>query len=109
MIMEMWSPFQSKMVREICANLKLEEKPAFRKRSFFYGFWIDFSLLIPLILAIVRPAWWSFSLAGAGVAAHILYLPVWHRKQRELLCKTDWARSHGITPDNLPLFKGQRQ
>jgi hypothetical protein len=109
MIMEMWSPFQSKVVREICANITPEEKPVFRKRAFLYGLWIDFSLLIPLVLAIVRPAVWSFILAIVGVVTHILYLPVWQRKEGELLCRTEWARSRGITSDKLPLFKGHRR
>jgi hypothetical protein len=106
---ELWSPFQSKEVKEICANITPREKSMFKKRAFLYGLWIDVSLLIPLFIAVVRPAWWSFILAGAGVVVHILYLPVWKRKQRELLCGTDWARSSGITLDKLPLFEGRRE
>lgn len=105
---EMWSPFQSQEVKQICANMMSSEKLLFRRRAGLYGLWIDVSLLIPLFLAVVRPAWWSFILTGAGVVTHILYLPVWQRKQRILLCGMDWARSSGITPDKLPLFKGRR-
>lgn len=103
----LWSPFQSKEVKEICVNMTPKEKSMAARRAFLYGLWIVVSLLIPLFLAVKRPAMGSFVLAAIGVLLHILYLPVWQRKQKEFLCRTEWARENGITPDKLPIFKNR--
>jgi len=101
---ETWSPFQSKDTRAICAHMTSGEKSAAMRRGALYGIWGAISVCAPVALVIAHPSLVSLCLAAPLVAAHILCIPLWLRKQREFLCNTEWAKSQGIRPEVLRLL-----
>ncbi len=47
----------------------------------------------------------TLAVAGALlIVAHIVFIPIWQRRQRQFLCNTLWARENSIEPDALKLF-----
>ena len=103
-----WSPFQSAGVREVCAHMTAAERHEFSWRGVRYGFWVAISFAIPLSLALTFRSPITLVLAGILVPTHVLFIPVWQRKQRQFLCSTAWAINQGLTPENLKLFgRGQ--
>ncbi len=99
-----WSPFQSASTREICDHMTLAEKSAVTTRGMGYGVWTAISAAIPISLVVMKPTTLTLSLALPLVAAHLFFIPIWQRKQREFLCQTTWAKSKGIRPEDLRLF-----
>jgi hypothetical protein len=107
-----WSPFQSPEVREICANLTPAEHTRLiddaRQRGTDLGRWFaaPFSLAIGLIL-------FSWQWGLVSLVFFVTYFVGWgwprlrnmRRKSIEMLCDTEWARSHGYTPERLRLTK----
>jgi hypothetical protein len=104
-----WSPFQSKTVRNICANMTDSEKSAATRRGMLYGVWCAVSIALPLqFIAIgfvtgnLNP---TLGVGGALlIVAHIACIPIWLRRQRQFLCNTLWSRENGLEPQGLKLF-----
>tara|TARA_R110002111_G_scaffold247140_5_gene310200 strand:+ start:17485 stop:17817 length:333 start_codon:yes stop_codon:yes gene_type:complete len=103
-----WSPFQSKEVQQICANLTPDERSAFLTRGFMYGLWVVVTFAAPVALLMTRfkqiPTM-SFVLLGALIITHIACIPVWQRYVKRFLCDTIWARDQGIVSTQLKLFQ----
>jgi hypothetical protein len=105
-----WSPFQSPEVQEICSHLTPAEHQKLiddaRTRGTELGKW----LALPLMLAIISFTF-SWRLGTVLVVLYALYvlfvvlprLRAMRRRSKELLCDTEWARSHGYAPDTLRL------
>ena len=47
---------------------------------------------------------WQVVVAFALVIAHVAFLPIWLRWQRQFFCDTQWARSQSLRPEELRLF-----
>ena len=105
-----WSPFQSQNTRDICANMTPEEKSTVTRRGLLYGLWVVVSVALPLQFIFMGIATGSLNpvvaaVGGLLVIAHLIGIPIWQRKQRQFLCNTLWARTRGIQPDSLKLFR----
>jgi hypothetical protein len=99
-----WSPFQSAEVRDICAHLTEDEKSESSRRGGFYGLWVAATLALPLSMALVSKSQGLVLVAVVLVVVHLACIPVWQRMQRRFLCTTAWAREHAITPEQLKRF-----
>jgi hypothetical protein len=106
-----WSPFQSAEVREICAHLTSTEHARLvedaRKRGEKIGRW--FAVPLGLVCSLL---FWSWRLGLALGAMFVVYFVVWvlpgframRRRTTELLCETEWARTHNYTPTTIRLM-----
>jgi hypothetical protein len=101
---KIWSPFQSREVREICMHMTDGEKAVASRRGGLYGFWVFATFAGPLSIAVVYPQPGLIAIAAVLVVVHIVCIPVWQRMQRKFLCSTSWAREHGCTPERLRMF-----
>lgn len=108
-----WSPFQSKIVRDICVNMTDAEKSTVTRRGATYGVWVAISFALPgpfLAMGLLtgRLSMMFGMLGGLLILAHIACIPIWQRRQRKFLCSTVWARENGIKPNSLKLFNWHR-
>ncbi|HEY1050913.1 MAG TPA: hypothetical protein VGE39_14180 [Prosthecobacter sp.] len=99
-----WAPFQSLMVREICAHMTAAEKSAAAFRGGCYGLWVAATLACPVSLAVSTRSPLLLGFAALLVLTHLLCIPLWLKMQRQFFCSTAWAREQGITPERLSLF-----
>src|SRR5688572_27220851 len=99
-----WSPFQSDQVREICAHMTSEERSETAGRAGLYGLWVLATVVAPFGAAVRVQTPWVWALAVVAIAAHVAFVPTWHRRTRQFLSSTRWARERGLTPD-LRLFQ----
>ena len=86
-----------------------EEKSTVTRRGLMYGLWVAVSVALPLQFIFMGFATGKLNpilatIGGLLVVAHIVGVPIWHRRQRQFLCSTIWARESGIQPDSLKLF-----
>lgn len=108
-----WSPFQSKIVRKICANMTDDEKSTAARHGMLYGLWCGVSFALPIqFIALAYFAGKLTRLIGAlgglVIVTHLFCIPIWQRRQRQFLCNTEWARDNGIQPGALIRFKWSR-
>lgn len=106
-----WAPGQTRLVKEVAANMTSQERRATMWRSAGYGLWCALSCGAPAglltiwfsPLEIALPPWIVIAAFGL-VMAHVAFLPIWIRMQRRFLCETDWARSRRLKPEDMRLF-----
>jgi len=108
-----WSPFQSPEVREICTHLTPMERARLindaRGRGRRIALWFALPLAI-IVLALWH--WESWRLRLVLVTASAGYFILWilprframRRRSIEMLCETEWARSHNYTAARLRLM-----
>lgn len=99
-----WSPFQSPVVRDICAHMTDAGKSEASRRGGRYGCWVAATFAVPLAFAMVERSLLFVIITVVLVAIHVGCIPVWQRMQRRFLCSTTWAREQGVTPDRLKIF-----
>jgi hypothetical protein len=99
-----WSPFQSSQVREICAHLSRAEKQCLVRHGFVYGLWVAATVGLPISIALQAEHVVAWGIAAGLLLVHLVALPMWQARVRRMLCSTEWARSQGVTPENLGLF-----
>ena len=105
----MWSPFQSPVVRDICANMTPEEKATVTWRGVMYGLWVAVSVGLPIQLIVMGVCAGKLNpivatISGSLVVAHMIGIPIWQRRQRQFLGNTIWARQNGIEPANIQML-----
>ena len=96
-----WSPFQSQRTRDICEHMTPDEERQVWTRGTRYGMWCCISLAMPVAMIMSFPSVIAFCIAGLLVVAHLVVIPTWRRKTKDLLCNTQWARSQGVSPDRM--------
>lgn len=100
-----WSPFQSKIVKEICEHMTKDEKKAIASYGATFGVIAAVFFAIPLSFGFAVLGKETFGLPGAILLAWmiigIFVMLRRRRKGKELLCATEWAKSQGLTPDKL--------
>jgi ABC-type phosphate transport system permease subunit len=110
-----WSPFQSQQVKEICSHMTKPERTAAMKRGGLRGLVIG---LIPGTMGLILgPLILSSALLGVTLCALLFPLaafvlwkswsPCCHRSQQSFFASTEWAKSQGITANDIRLFKWQ--
>jgi hypothetical protein len=99
--------FRSPEAQEISAHLTPLERDAFVANARAYGRrlgWRVSLLMIPCVVA----GFYSLWLAAAVFAlATLLLFPLvrsQHRRMRELLSATEWARARGVSSETLRVF-----
>lgn len=106
----LWSPFQSPEVREICAHLAPEEHERVLGDASRWGRQLGKWIAIPI--GFVGASFiWSWQVGSALLVVFTVYLAAlglprmraMHRRTKELLCETAWARSQGYSPERLRL------
>ena len=100
----LWSPFQSSQVREILAQVSPAEKQRFVRHGVGYGLWVAATVGLPINIALQAEHVVAWGIAGGLLLIHLVALPMWQARMRRMLCSTEWARSQGVTPENLGLF-----
>jgi hypothetical protein len=80
-----------------------EQREAAR-RGGSYGIWVALTFAGPISYAVVFTSTTLIVVAMLLMLLHILYIPLWLKKQREFLCSTAWARQNDFTPERLRLF-----
>ena len=105
-----WSPFQSEIVREICANMTPEEKSKNTKVGFLYGLWCAVTVALPLQFTLMSWAVGKFRFSYAVIvvvllAIHVAAIRPFRRYQRKSLANTAWARGRGITAETPTLSR----
>lgn len=111
------SPFASRQVKEISANMTKVERKAAIKRGFWGGLLISIIFgAIGLILGLI-----IFKSALMGVTLCFLLLPLiafvlwkkWfpclYKAQQSFFASTEWAKSQGIEANDIKLFNLQKQ
>lgn len=111
-----WSPFQSDQVREICTHMTRTERRAAIKKGAVCGLLIAIVPgMIGLILGVV-----VFRSALVVVTVCFLIFPLialvlWKkwlpyivRSQQCFLASTEWAKSQGIKAEDIQLYKWQK-
>ena len=103
-----WSPFQSAVVKQICDHMTDSERFTAMRRGAQYGVWVAGTFALPFS-AVVFAVFGHHSPTIIGIAmalilVHICCIPAWLRAQRHFLCSTQWAREHGLRPEELHLF-----
>ncbi|MBU0477681.1 hypothetical protein KKC91_03845 [bacterium] len=98
-----WSPFQSKIVKEICVHMTEIEKKEVIRMGRMYGLWVALTFAIPLsfIFATMRRPIIPIFVALIVVPIFIIGTRGLRRKQKKFLCSTEWAKSKGYTPDRI--------
>ena len=99
-----WSPFQSSQVREICAHVTPAEKQRIVRHGFGYGLWVAATVGLPINIALQAQHVVAWVIAAGLLLVHLAALPMWQARVRRMLCATEWAKSQGVTPENLRLF-----
>ena len=104
-----WSPSQSDEVRQILAHMMPEERTRMTISSMQFGlcFGLTFSVPVAMIMYGWSTGLWTSWLTVAGiflVVTHYAYVPWWVRRQKRLLCDTEWARGNEITSETLPFY-----
>jgi tRNA A-37 threonylcarbamoyl transferase component Bud32 len=97
----MWSPMQSPLVREVCANMTDLEKREAMKRSILFGIWNAATFFVPVFFWMLLPAPLGWILALCVLITGLCFYPLLRRMGFEFLCSTQWARTQGITPDKI--------
>ena len=103
-----WSPFQSSQVREICAHVSPAEKQRIVRHGFGYGLWVAATVGLPINIALQAEHVVAWVIAAGLLLVHLVALPMWQARVRRMLCATEWAKSQGVTPENLRLFGWRR-
>ncbi len=96
-----WNPFQSRISKQICAHLTPAEKAEYEKQGMLYGLWCAATFAIPLSNAFQFTSLYIIIFSVILIAIHLICIPIWMKKQRELLSSTKWANSQGFKPDDL--------
>lgn len=99
-----WSPFQSREVREICANLTDDELAEFLRRSASVHIVIAMASSVLLLSAMFYFPGAFYIVVCVVVAILIACTPTLQKRQKEFLCSTAWATAQGYTPDKLKLL-----
>lgn len=108
-----WSPFQSDQVKAICAHMTKTERRAAIRRGAWWGLLVGMVPgMIALVLGVVvfRSALVVVTVCFLvlPLIALVLYrkwLPSVVRSQQAFLASTEWARSQGIKPEDIRLYK----
>ena len=108
----LWSPFQSDSVKQICDHMTDSERFTAMRRGGQYGVWVLGTFAIPVgavvfaLGGLQSPALVGsiIAIAIALILVHICCIPAWLRAQRRFLCSTQWAREQGLRPTDLRLF-----
>lgn len=107
-----WSPFYSTEVREICAHLTPTEHARLMEDARGVCDRLDCGSL-SLWALLVGLFYWSWQLGLLLVVLFLVYFVLWvlprfraiRRHSIELLCETEWARTHSYAPTRLRLMK----
>ena len=100
-----WSPFQSQTVKDICAHMTPDEKKSVTSYGMGSGVIVAIFFAIPLSSGVSLLGSRIFGLPGlallACLAIGVFLIVKRRRKEKELLCSTQWAKSQGITIDRI--------
>ena len=104
-----WYPFRSKEVKEIHANLTLEE--IYRLEGTFANGALSVFILITVLYFILNlvPPHWGFSVQISIGYLFVLIFSLFakapiRKKAKKLLCDSAYAKEKGYTPENLRLY-----
>ena len=103
----MWSPFQSRQVREICAHMTEAEKREATIRGALFSVWIVTTCFGPFFAVEFMPRPMGWFIGPIIFLVGIACFPVWRRMTREFLCTTAWARQQALKPDDLRYAAGR--
>jgi serine/threonine protein kinase len=100
----LWSPFQSPLVRKICAHMIGDEKWEAMKLALLFGLLSAATTLSSIfaVYFISGPSGWII-----GIGALLIGLSFFQRLQkfqREFLASTAWAKQQGIKPEQIKRF-----
>ena len=97
-----WAPFQSRLVREICAHMTEAERREVPIRGALSAAWTTATFFGPFfgIMFMSKPVGWL--VAALVLIVGLVGIPIMRRMLQEHLCSTGWARQQGITPEQLP-------
>jgi len=109
----MWFPFESPESRAIRENMHADEWEQFKRDSERAGqAAADSFTMVPLLVASVIGfalyPWGLLSFLVAGVIIAFRGRPVRRENTRRViqaLCNTEYARAHGITPENFRPYR----
>lgn len=112
----LWSPFQSEQVKNICMHMTIAERRAAIKRSALFGLFIAFvpGVFGPVLGIII------FNSALLGLILSLILFPMvvcllWKKcrpyygnSQKAFLASTEWAKSQGINAEDIHLYNWQK-
>jgi tRNA A-37 threonylcarbamoyl transferase component Bud32 len=98
------SPFGSREVREIAAHLTPAERSEVALYGLLWSVWVITATFGNLFLIRSFPSPGNWIVAAVIMALFIASIPPMMRIQRRFLCSTSWARSRGITSQDIRLF-----
>ena len=118
---QMWAPFQSKKMREICEHMTTEEKREITRRAAMWGTTMGWLFAVPFGLVFAVGVWpklaprlglsygsWFQIPLWLAISLIVILVVIWlprglhfREKQKRLLASAEWARSQGYTVDDL--------
>jgi hypothetical protein len=106
-----WEPFQSPQVRDICAHLTADEKRQLAAKGKYLGRQVAWRFVAPFLLvaqSFVYSVLVGFVLLGLFaiyfIAFGLPFIREQQKRQRELLCATEYSKTRGYRPDALKMF-----
>ncbi len=101
----LWAPFQTPLIREICAHMTEAEKRDALWRALLFGFWNAGTIFGPFFCVLYVPSPLGWIVGIVALVIGLSFSSLWRRMEREFLCSTAWAKQQGIKPETLRLSR----